>query len=206
MATKMLEFDSNDKFAKFFHKSIAQVQDKFNMSRKDALGLIINMAIIGNNPSSEAAARAQEEADRILALRNRNHKEGYVYFLKTESHDMFKVGATKKSPYLRMATVQSGCPYKIDLYGYLYYSNCRKMEKVFHRKLEQYRMHGEWFEVSPAIIRHLIVQEVIREKKHPHVMNVPVEVFGGEKLRNEWRAALAELDKEQGEELNLTSP
>lgn len=183
MRTALLEFNTDDKFAQHYHKSIATVQDRFNLTHQSALGAIILGAVASGALGEQKAIEAQEKLDWTIELDNRRPNEGYVYFVKADGRNIFKIGVTKSSPYKRMAGLQSGCPYKVGLYGYLYYLNRLKWEKRFHKELDRYRLNGEWFEVDEAIVDGIISRQMQRARQNPESSDTPVETFWSKERR-----------------------
>lgn len=71
-----------------------------------------------------------------------------VYFAEI-SNGPIKIGWTNKSPALRLCELQTGCPWKIRLIGYL--SGDVSHERLLHRMFDSSRMAGEWFSRSPEL-------------------------------------------------------
>jgi|GEM_PF-3139826 hypothetical protein len=58
-----------------------------------------------------------------------------------------KIGWTSKDPRGRVRALQTGNPYPIHLVGSV--EGTLEMEAAAHRRFEDYRMSGEWFDVNP---------------------------------------------------------
>lgn len=87
-----------------------------------------------------------------------------VYFARRGNE--VKIGYTGASPISRVSSLQTGCPDKITLYhvlpkGTVYF------ETELHRKFRQYRIRGEWFSLSPDIVRFVerskTTQRIVKE-------------------------------------------
>jgi hypothetical protein len=78
---------------------------------------------------------------------------GFVYFIGIGdpyvSH--VKVGFTRKNPIARMAGLQTGCPFKMRMLGYVFGNEA--MEAELHDVLGADRTEGEWFEYSEYVAR-----------------------------------------------------
>lgn len=74
--------------------------------------------------------------------------EGFVYFIAIgEPYVTYvKVGFTRKNPAARLRDLQTGCPFKMRLLGYVF--GCRAMEQELHDVLGDDRAEGEWFAYS----------------------------------------------------------
>jgi predicted GIY-YIG superfamily endonuclease len=76
-------------------------------------------------------------------------KPCYIYVIGREEGPV-KVGITS-APQSRLATIQTGCPFKIELY---YVRECRdrnhalEHESSFHGVNAEQRLAGEWFDLS----------------------------------------------------------
>lgn len=73
---------------------------------------------------------------------------GYVYFIKTEDYDYFKIGITKTDIQRRFSNIQSGNMFKLKLIGFIPSENPRKLEKKIHSHFENKKMEGEWFNIT----------------------------------------------------------
>jgi hypothetical protein len=84
----------------------------------------------------------------------------YVFAHKSESGLIgpVKVGISKDVN-LRLSTIQTSCPYPIDL---AYVFECpardiaRAIERSFHDVQHDKRSHGEWFNLEPVAAIHLL--------------------------------------------------
>jgi hypothetical protein len=76
---------------------------------------------------------------------------GFVYFVGIgdpyTTH--VKVGFTRKNPWARMASLQTGCPFKMRLLGFVFGNE--GMEAELHDVFDYYRKEGEWFEHSEYV-------------------------------------------------------
>ena len=78
-------------------------------------------------------------------------KQHYIYVIGREEGPV-KVGVTS-SPAGRLATIQTGCPFKIEI---LHLRECLdrdhalEHEQIFHSVYSDERLSGEWFDLEAA--------------------------------------------------------
>ncbi|TNE74955.1 GIY-YIG nuclease family protein [bacterium] len=68
--------------------------------------------------------------------------QGHIYIIGNLTHGVVKIGFSK-NPETRLATLQTGCPYKLSLIHS--YIGTQKAEYALHRKYQEYKTQGEWF-------------------------------------------------------------
>lgn len=78
---------------------------------------------------------------------------GYVYFIQKENEDIFKIGMTTKSPEKRLASIQTGSPDELILYGSISSSQPAKLEKEIHKKYKNHRIRGEWYSIPVGEVK-----------------------------------------------------
>jgi hypothetical protein len=74
-----------------------------------------------------------------------------VYFLR--AGDFIKIGKATGNPMSRIATLKTGCPFKIDVMAYM--PGGIAEERELHKKFSNLKSHGEWFHADPALIEHI---------------------------------------------------
>ena len=80
----------------------------------------------------------------------------YVYLMEAVGLGYIKVGRAK-DPFQRLRELQTGCPKPIVLRTCFLCENAAEREGALHRKLAQFRSHGEWFEVDSGYLRNLLI-------------------------------------------------
>jgi hypothetical protein len=67
----------------------------------------------------------------------------------------------------RLADIQLYNPLKVRLVTFEYIPTRRRIqiEKAVHARLADYRMHGEWFDASPVLIKQVVREVVTSAKK-----------------------------------------
>ena len=73
---------------------------------------------------------------------------GYAYLVHCIGTNFYKIGISKISYEARLSTMQSGCPYELRLLTTAHSTHYKEVEKILHRKFKQFRIRGEWFELS----------------------------------------------------------
>lgn len=96
---------------------------------------------------------------------------GYIYFLTRQGGEFddppapIKIGMTHRDPENdRLPEIETMSPYPLQVLFSYSTQNPKLAEKLVHKQLAPYRMHGEWFEREPtlAFIDHL--QEVMKQE------------------------------------------
>lgn len=87
---------------------------------------------------------------------------GFVYFIGCGDPYIthVKIGFTRKNPYARMADLQTGCPFKLKMIGFVV-GNI-EMERELHDVLRDYRREGEWFALE-NYVRTIVHDQLTRE-------------------------------------------
>lgn len=84
----------------------------------------------------------------------------YCYLCKMKVYiiqclDYFKVGISKDIS-KRMIALQTSNPVKLKLIAYLDSKESASIEKEIHKDYSNYNSSGEWFKLTPVIIRQII--------------------------------------------------
>jgi hypothetical protein len=83
---------------------------------------------------------------------------GIVYFLRAEDKDLFKVGITRNEIWRRIASIQTGCPYELQLYGRIDLPTFQSVERAIHEEWKDRRRRGEWFAVTPDEVNEMLTR------------------------------------------------
>lgn len=75
----------------------------------------------------------------------------YVYFLKADR--FLKIGRSSGSPYSRIASLQTGCPFPLVPIAHISGGSSKELE--LHKRFNQYRVHGEWFLFSGELVEFI---------------------------------------------------
>lgn len=75
--------------------------------------------------------------------------DGYVYFVRC--NEFVKIGIAK-DPNARMAFMQTGNPYELELLRVFKSTSPAQDEEMIHLELDKYRVRGEWFKLPDKLI------------------------------------------------------
>lgn len=91
----------------------------------------------------------------VIAIQKTAHGPvtGFVYFIAVghPAPEYVKVGYTKRHPRARLAQLQTGCPVRLTLLGFV--PGCVGLERYLHTLLQDDRCEGEWFALSDYVNR-----------------------------------------------------
>ena len=85
-----------------------------------------------------------------------NPKAGWIYLIKC--HEFYKVGIADDVK-ARLSSMQTGCPYPLELIEAWRSNNASKEEKAIHALLSRYNVRGEWFMLPPELVSQLLRQK-----------------------------------------------
>lgn len=74
-------------------------------------------------------------------------KAGFVYLFQAKGTNRYKIGRSKNFV-TRLQTIQGQSPFELELVDYFYSLDCTFDESYIHKQKKQYRVFGEWFELS----------------------------------------------------------
>lgn len=95
-------------------------------------------------PGKPLAVRQAE----MHAVRARRRDREIVYFLR--AGDFIKIGKTTDDTGNRVASLQTGCPFPIEVLATI--RGGRRREARLHKTFAALRAHGEWFHASPMLL------------------------------------------------------
>ncbi len=78
---------------------------------------------------------------------------GFIYMI--ECQGFIKIGVASNVQD-RLATMQTGCPFKLVLLTSFVSPKPYEEEEWIHALLDEYRVQGEWFKLPEAMIQHLL--------------------------------------------------
>jgi len=95
----------------------------------------------------KASTQVQQPASELT------ESVSYVYAIQVGRNGPIKIGTTKNSPESRMAALQTGHHEKLQLLGAV--EGDQAIERGAHEALRAYRLHGEWFGPSDAVLAYV---------------------------------------------------
>lgn len=89
---------------------------------------------------------------------------GWVYVIKDADISGYcKIGKTRQ-PYNRMKAFGVKLPIRTELIHVIKCDNCDAAEVVIHRRYDQYRKRGEWFDLPESVVKELKQVHEIKNK------------------------------------------
>lgn len=94
-------------------------------------------------------------------------EKGCVYFFKHSGLTPIKIGySSNQSPIDRFNQFKTYAPFGAEIIGFILTENASKLESKLHSKFSQYRLEGEWFDISIEIAENEIeLQSSIEDLK-----------------------------------------
>lgn len=75
--------------------------------------------------------------------------KGCVYFFRHIGLSPVKIGySTHESPMSRFEQFKTYAPYGSEIIGFIQTFDAKEIETILHNKFSQYRLNGEWFEIT----------------------------------------------------------
>lgn len=71
---------------------------------------------------------------------------GIIYIIQAVGTDRYKIGFTARDPVKRLAELQIGSPFPLELNHF--FAGSMREEKDLHEALESFNVGGEWFELK----------------------------------------------------------
>lgn len=81
---------------------------------------------------------------------------GFVYVLRAKGTNFYKIGRTEQSIENRVRSLQTGCPYKIEILHRIETNYPLNMERAFHDYLDGCQTVGEWFDIDEDILGNML--------------------------------------------------
>lgn len=81
---------------------------------------------------------------------------GYVYLIKDEGNDLYKIGVTRDSSFNRLSVLQTGNPSKLSI---IYKYKCKypfRLETMLHNRFKELKVLNEWYELNPDHVREFL--------------------------------------------------
>jgi T5orf172 domain. len=99
--------------------------------------------------SKESAGEALADTVFRFSLEDDQGQEldGWIYLIACEQPLSLKIGFTTKHPRTRLKQLQTGNPNKLKLIGW--FPGSLQSERDIHDSLAEFRLHGEWFSLTP---------------------------------------------------------
>lgn len=88
---------------------------------------------------------------------------GCVYFIQALPDGPVKIGYTSSSAKKRLAYLQTGCPFDLQLMGIIDAHPYK--ERDIHKAFNKYRLRGEWFKPEHEILEFIQENAIVLEEE-----------------------------------------
>lgn len=134
----------------------------------DISGAISNNIVVEKSKEIEKRqAKKKERENKNKQTKNLEYHyqkgQGYVYVINCKGTDFYKIGMSKKRPLSRVSSMQTGCPFELDMIHMGVCDHYSLLEKELHKRYAKHKVRGEWFKLTPALL--LCVKNDIDEQK-----------------------------------------
>lgn len=85
-----------------------------------------------------------------------NAKPTFLYIIGDKERNVCKIGISG-DPHERLKSIQTGYPWRLDIWLELAINNPERIEKILHTRFGEYRLNGEWFDA--AVFKKLDLNE-----------------------------------------------
>jgi hypothetical protein len=83
----------------------------------------------------------------VLASNKRKYQQGYVYFIKIDGYNIYKIGVSHK-PDRRLRDIHSYIPFDFKILSLHKFQDPYKIEGEIISTLKEFQMKGEWFSLT----------------------------------------------------------
>ncbi len=104
------------------------------------------LTAIQENRSKVIERKLTENARLPKVEKNSDSTKGFIYVVKS-SDGKHKIGRARDVRH-RLGTLQTGSHKKLNLILKVKTSNCSALENICHRKFENKKVRGEWFDLA----------------------------------------------------------
>ena len=137
------------------HQSFPLFQDLIDVAEQQAAAAAAAAVITAVLPAATLPTTsppiAEVELENIRREQTDPHSEGYVYLIRMEGTTFYKIGMSL-DPEIRLQTLQTGNPYRLDLVNRRAVRDMRGAETGLHGRFERKRVPNvhvrEWFNLD----------------------------------------------------------
>lgn len=118
-------------------------------------GLVVESAGMGKDYSVRLNVEGAYESEATdLERKGARKKSGCVYLIEAVGTGRYKIGETS-SLNVRDKDLQRQSPFLIKIQAIIKSEDTKRDEGCLHDKYAAYRVHGEWFELSPDLVKEI---------------------------------------------------
>jgi len=103
--------------------------------------------------------------------------DGYIYVLNCTGSTYYKIGITRGNIEGRIQSLQTGCPYKLQLVMMFWTNEPEQLEARIHNQFNERCVNSEWFDLNPQTYCDLIltINPLVVQYLHHNPMMVGYE-------------------------------
>ena len=118
--------------------------------------------------------------------------EGRIYLVKCGDSDYYKIGITGMGGDARLKSMQTNCPYKLEVVHEVYSKDPYEVEWRIHEKFQDHQVRGEWYEFCSLEVEHVksIMDGMSSEMRKSNYVRKVAQIAD-----NIWRDYGFEIDK-----------
>lgn len=99
----------------------------------------------------------QKGYSAITILNKRNNVNGYLYFIKSQNDNFYKLGVSS-NPKRRLADIDSYMPFNLEILSLHYFENVYDIEKYFQDKYSMYKTRREWYNFNKEVASEIMIE------------------------------------------------
>ncbi len=115
------------------------------------------MVMVDGSPMRASEYMRQQRRERIDSK-----IVGCIYLIRCGDSNYYKIGQSRRAFANRLAMLQVGCPYNLELMFALKVTGYLAAEHDLHERYDLQHVRGEWFELSPEDVAD--IQEYLTNK------------------------------------------
>ena len=122
-------------------------------------GLHLNKEIneaLGVSKTKHSQSAKTRICKRAQVQQSKNKGSGYLYLVRCKGFDFYKIGISKISIEHRLSSLQTGCPFDLEVLHVGYAIGYKSIEVLLHNKYRQYSERGEWFKLNDKLVSEVI--------------------------------------------------
>lgn len=99
----------------------------------------------------------------ITTVNKRNNPNGYIYFIKSQGFDFYKLGVSAKAD-RRLKDIDSYLPFEIEILSIHYFENVYDVESEISKMIKHLSVRKEWYKMDIDTANGIMI--------HLHNLNV----------------------------------
>ena len=87
-----------------------------------------------------------------IGLKYNDGETGYVYFLKSKSQNVFKIGKTKREPLIRKTQIEISEKIELNLFNWIKLKNYSLIESELKKAFKKFQIQKEWYKFEQYFV------------------------------------------------------